>query len=138
MLSEHRFDVDIDALLEHIMSVKDSETLKNEKDQIIKEFYILYNEAYKELANGNPNISSHDEAFSIESQTHRYVIFKSFIRNCLIARNMWGRIGTGKIRFTPYQALYDYFYDGANGFTRGKVLESYINMEIPKEEIHKK
>ena len=129
MLSEHKFNVDIDALLEHIMSVKDSETLKNEKEKIIKKFYILYNEAYKELASGDSAIASHNEAFSTDNQTHRYAIFRSFIRNCVTERNMWKRIGTGNIRFTPYQALYDYFYKGGAKFTRGKVLEDYIDID---------
>lgn len=120
----------IKKLLERIEKVKGLENIDNGQDEVIREFYRLYNEAYQELLKSDPNLSKSDEAINTDDRTQEYSIFESFIKNCLIDYNMWG-LGSGKISFRPYQALYDYFFRNFDvSFTRGKALTAYIKTEV--------
>lgn len=127
--------IDIDKLLEHIVSVvfeKSDRTIDEKRDMIIRAFYDLYNEAYQALVAADADIAFHEKAISTDKTTHRYQIFKSFIENCVIDCAMWG-LGSGKIRFTPYQALYDYIYGNQKlSLSRGKVLKEYMELELPE------
>ena len=124
--------VDIDRLLEHIIKVKGAETL-DEQDKIIKAFYELYSEAYKELTKVNPDIPFHESAISTEKGTNRYTIFESFIKNCVIDCVMW-HLGSGKISFAPYKPLFDFIFKGdvKTTLVRSKIIKSYIELELPE------
>ena len=124
--------VDTDRLLEHIIAVKGAET-HDEKDKIIKAFYELYNEAYKELTKVNPDIPFHENAISAEKQTNRYAIFESFIKNCVIDCGMW-YLGSGKISFAPYEPLFNFIFKGDVKTTleRRGILQAYMELELPE------
>lgn len=117
-------------LLERIEKVKGLENVDNKQDKVIKEFYQLYNEAYQELLKSTTDLSKGEEAIKSAGGTQEYTIFESFISNCLIEHAMWG-LGSRKISFKPYQALYDYFFGNSEvAFTRGKALTAYIETEV--------
>ncbi len=120
----------IKKLLERIEKVKGLEKFDDKRDEVIKEFYQIYSEAYQELLTSTTDFSKSKESINVNGGSQEYNIFKSFINNCLIDYIMWG-LGSGKISFRPHQALYNYFFGNTEvAFTRGRVLRAYIENEV--------
>lgn len=107
---------------------KNKEEINDEIIVLNAKFCNLYCQAYKEVAEvfDNYPVDLNDREFLIRALSD-YNVFNSFIKNCVFEYNMYKRIGTGYIMYTPYSPLSDYFFKDSS---RKKVLMDYLSSEL--------
>ena len=66
----------IKKLLERIEKVKGLEKVDNKRDEVIKEFYQIYSEAYQELLTSTTDFSKSKESTNVNGGSQEYNIFK--------------------------------------------------------------
>ncbi len=87
-------------------------------------FYIVYCMAYR-FADSVYN--ENKENNSINRALTNYGMFNSFVNNCLGEYRIYGDIGTGNVKYVPYQALADFFFENN---VRKDLLKDYLNCEL--------